>query len=371
VVETSNSDSRISILAAGVDSLYLSAKGELRPAVLELLERLQTEARTTGDPAVFTTADESHTFLVNATGLRRHRFWLRSPGFELLVGSVEPHPEAYMQLHSAYIHHLGVESALGESEQFLGDHIFAKPPLLTVSRIDLHADEQGWEPTMNDLARLVTRARRRQSFEQVHMHGRQLNGFTFGRSDVVARIYDKTLQMRTKGESWTELIWKDRDPEKSVWRIEFQFRRSGLRSLRCNDPAHIDKHSPQHVLEHRQDLWEYGNRWLSLRHPIPGDTNVTRWPEATDWTAIREAEMGSPRSSLIRERIRGDDERRLIQGLIGYATSLTAIGSAHDLCNAITRNVPEAGWYLASHRKGWSARVEEKRHRRLTLRKAS
>jgi len=175
--------------------------------------------------------------------------------------------------------------------------------------------------------------------------------------------------MRAKGQSWPELLWQKHDPERPVWRIEFQFRRAALRSMRDANRRPIQ--TPGEVLACRQALWNHGTRWLSLRDAAPDDTNVTRWAEAGEWTSIRTAEMGSPQSSLIRERIRHDDEQRLLQGLLGYASSLTAIGAAHDLDKAITQHVPEAGWYLAKHRKGWSTMVTEKRQRKLALPKTA
>jgi len=180
----------VRILAAGVDSLYVSAKGELRTDVTGHLEALQSSVRDTGEPAIFSLPDDSRSFLVNPTGLRRHRLWLRSPSAELLLCSVAPQPDAYVQLHSAFIHTIGIDDAIADIEGMLSisSYFFVRPPLRTVSRIDIHADQQGWEPRRDDLDRFVTRARRRQSFEQVHMQGRMLTGITFGRRDVVALI---------------------------------------------------------------------------------------------------------------------------------------------------------------------------------------
>ncbi len=79
---------------------------------------------------------------------------------------------------------------------------------------------RAWEENVED--------RRR----QILIEGRTFCGFTFGHGDVVGRIYDKTRLIRKRQESWPEEVWQGRDPERPVWRIEFQFRRGALRDFR-------------------------------------------------------------------------------------------------------------------------------------------
>jgi hypothetical protein len=69
----------------------------------------------------------------------------------------------------------------------------------------------------------------------------------------------------------------------------------------------------------------------------------------------------------VREHIRVADELRLVRGLVGYATSLEAMGSARDLDGALAREAPVTRRYLASRGVRFQDIVEEKRRRRLVL----
>jgi hypothetical protein len=64
-----------------------------------------------------------------------------------------------------------------------------------------------------DFPRFVCRAQRKWEFEadrQMHTGGRRLSGFTFGRGAVLPRIYDKTLELAVRGETWPQVIWRGR-----------------------------------------------------------------------------------------------------------------------------------------------------------------
>ena len=46
---------------------------------------------------------------------------------------------------------------------------------------------------------------------------------------LVARLYDKTAEIRKHGVSWLPDLWgEDFTPGSTVWRLEFQFRREAL-----------------------------------------------------------------------------------------------------------------------------------------------
>lgn len=348
------------VLASGVDSLYASVRGQLREGLVQTL----TEARSAGDKdgTVVCFREEDGHFLVRQHGWRGYPFWLSSPRYELFLGAADPFPPAYVALHSAYIHTLGVEEAVEAVGRCLDNAVFDGHATLVPSRIDLYADTQGWQPRVEDFDRFICRGLRRQLYEQprqLHGHGRVLSGFVFGKRDVVARIYDKTLEMRTRGSTWQELIWADRDGDQPVWRVEFQFRRKGLTTFGIR--------TTEQALRGRQDLWEYGTRWLSLRQPN-GHSLRRRWTEAPAWCVLRHAPLGSPRSGLIRERIRLADERRLVSGFVGYASSLAAMTGEADVHSAVRRAVPLATRYLHERGTDFSDIVEKKRSLRRATR---
>jgi hypothetical protein len=193
---------------------------------------------------------------------------------------------------------------------------------------------------------------------QQHGYGRQLSGFTFGKGDLLARVYNKSLEIAISGHAWPEMLWQRGDAEQPVWRIEFQYRRPVLGAMGLN--------GMDDVVRHRQGLWDYGARWLTLRTRL-ADTNRARWPLAHAWAQLAEASIGGSAVPLIRERIRNANLQRLTQGLVGYGSSLEAMDGAQDLGRALAASVPTVGPYLAHRGATFGDLVTAKRENRLEV----
>ena len=163
----------------------------------------------------------------------------------------------------------------------------------------------------------------------------------------MAHIYDKTLETAMTGATWPELLWVGRDPEQPVWRVELQFRRGAL--------APMGLMGMRDVVRHRQGLWDYGTRWVSLRTNA-GDSNRGRWPVAPEWCQLANACIGGSAVPLIRERVREADVRKLTQGLVGYASfwrrpagRASWVGSWRPRCLPCART-----WLIAGRRsRNW------------------
>jgi hypothetical protein len=95
------------------------------------------------------------------------------------------------------------------------------------------------------------------------------------------------------------------------------------------------------------------------------DTNRARWPLAPAWQQLAEASIGGSAVPLIRERIRNADLQRLTQGLVGYGSSLEAIGGAQDLGTALAMSVPTIRPYLVHKGASFTDLVAAKREQRL------
>src|SRR5262249_56453093 len=71
-----------------------------------------------------------------------------------------------------------------------------------------------------------------------YFEGTRCTGYRFGEGGpIVARLYNKTLQCRGKhGEGYAALLAARSgsafDPDRDVWRLEFQVRREGMTSFR-------------------------------------------------------------------------------------------------------------------------------------------
>jgi hypothetical protein len=352
--------SELRVLASGIDSLFASVRGQLIDGVLVALADVRALNPDTEVSCSFDGGPAD--LLLRRYGWRGYPFWFRSPRYELHLGASEPFPPAYVQLHAEHIHAVGIEAAVEEVEIMLRRDFFPGGCRAVASRVDVFADQQGWVPQHDDFHRFRCRALRRRTFEvprQQHGYGRRLSGFTFGKGDLLARIYDKTLEAAVTGKTWPELLWESRDPERPVWRVEFQFRRPVLASMGLNGMAD--------VIRHRQGLWDYGTRWLTLRKRVR-DSNLSRWPVAPEWVQLSAAGIGGSAEPLIRERVREAQLQRLTQGLVGYASSVEAMGGARRVGGALTATVPSVHPYLTHRGASFAELVGVKRQRRLDVR---
>jgi hypothetical protein len=82
---------------------------------------------------------------------------------------------------------------------------------------------------------------------------------------------------------------------------------------------------------------------------------------------VREAEIGSPTSPLVRDLVRSADELRIIRGLVGYASSLASMGAAHGLGAALGRTVPGVSEYLERRGETFTDIVDRKRRQRVQV----
>jgi hypothetical protein len=348
------------VLASGIDSLFASVRGQLIEGVLVALADVRALNPDIEVPCSFDGGPAD--LLLRRHGWRGYPFWFSSPRYELHLGASEPFPPAYVQLQAEHIHAVGIEAAVEEVEIMLHRDFFPDGCRAVASRVDVFADQQGWVPQHDDFHRFRCRALRRCTFEvprQQHGYGRRLSGFTFGKGDLLARIYDKTLEAAVTGKTWPELLWESRDPELPVWRLEFQFRRPVL--------AELGLHGMADVIRHWQGLWDFGTRWLTLRTRV-ADSNRARWPLTPEWVQLAAAGMGGSAVPLIRERVHQAEIGRLTQGLVGYATSVEAVGGATGVGGVLTATVPSVRLYLAHRGASFAELVRAKRQRRLDVR---
>jgi hypothetical protein len=350
------------VLSTGIDTLNLAAKGHVRPEVWELLAEAQQRARLEEESQPVEFPMTAQAFLVKPHGLRGHMYWLSSPDFELILGRSEKFPPVLLQLHSAYMHSIGIDRALDLMEALLRHEVFAGAYRLNVSRIDVYADFQGWEPHVTDLDRFVSFSRHRRGFQenqQVYMTGPRLTGFMFGKGDLTARIYDKTVEIHRRGVSWLPDVWGTDGSDRSVWRLEFQYRRAVLAEFKLSG---VDE-----TVRSVQDLWRYGTEeWMSLR--VPTNHSVRRrWPTDPVWEEIRQIRIAPTVTGAVRKRLLQASELRLLQGLQGYATSLAALRNRPARGEALEDIGHLVDRYLASRGRQFEGEVRRKQQRQMTV----
>ncbi len=350
------------VLASGIDSLYFSVRAAVRPEAWELLTRARERAEFEREPAPVEFPLTGQAFMLKPHGWRGYTFWATSPDYELMVGRSEKFPPVYVQMHSAYLHSMGVEPALHMVELFLRNELLAAPAELVASRLDVHCDYQGWDPEIEDIRRFVCRGRGRRVHvqrEEAYAHGRRLTGFTFGRGALLARLYDKTLQAAQRGLTWVSDLWTGHDPGRPVWRLEFAFERTALRefNLRTVDEA----------LAAVQDLWEYGTgRWLTLCRRVR-DAREQRWPLDPVWEALQAVRVAHGRTGVVCRRVLQVREERVLRLVLDGLTSLSALRGWELLDVALTEVGPELELYLRRRERTFRGEVRRKPARLLDV----
>jgi len=267
-----------------------------------------------------------------------------------------------VQLHSAYLLSMGVEWAVELAAQLLRLEVFAGRPDLLVSRVDLYADAMGWRLELADLERFVCRGRSRRGFvdrEQAFATGRRLTGFMFGRDALVARLYDKTVEIAQRGVTWLRDLWGERDREEPVWRLELQYRRPVL--------VEFGLRTVDEVLAGVQDLWRYGaGEWLTLRTPT-ADPRPHRWPVDPVWREVATVRVAPESCGVVRRRMVEATEARIVSGLQGYLTSWAALRESRELLPTLEAVGPILDRYLAQRGRTFEAEVRRKRARLMSV----
>lgn len=153
-----------------------------------------------------------------------------------------------------------------------------------------------------------------------HRKNRKIQTFTFGRDDVVLRVYNKSDEVNeASGKYWLHQLWNGQT--ENVWRIEWQVRKSVLKRF---------------SLRTFEDLFDgYGDvlRYLvsehtSLRTPN-GDSNSSRWPVHPLWLALAEHIDTLPAQGVYREldqqAVLNETLMRMAVSIEGYLKKVAAI----------------------------------------------
>jgi hypothetical protein len=201
------------------------------------------------------------------------------------------------------------------------------------SRADIHIDWQGgYAPALSNLSeelRCFIRPGRVKG--ALYFQGGAATGIQFGRSQVVARVYNKTLETKEKGnDTYAELLTARCgdafDPEQNVWRPEFEPKREGAKGFRLyaspkeEDPdEEVEAEMSAEELQHIGTLPRFFARMEELflhltRHGLrlveeSEDANRSRCPMHPTWQQLRKA-FGQ----LVGVPPLDDEKRRLVRG---------------------------------------------------------
>jgi len=148
---------------------------------------------------------------------------------------------------------------------------------------------------------------------------RVIQTFTFGKGDVVLRVYDKVAEIKQQsGKVWFYELWGQ---DEHVWRIEWQVRKAWLRAFGIRTLTDLSE--KQGVL--LQALAEHHDT-LRIRSE---DSNRSRWPLHPLWVDLQQriGELHTLPPKRIDGKAFALDERlmRLAISMYGYLKRVAAI----------------------------------------------
>lgn len=252
----------VRVLRAGTDSLYLSLPGSIH-FDWDVRLRACKAAAASLDATMLGAAQVElggHLFEVGAKGAGLFAYVLTDNWYRLQIASLDSHrlPLCFCRISSELLTRCGQDESVSPlfgivSE--LGD-LVGDPK---VSRVDLCVD---FVPECSMLFENRAWVRRA---HKIHMYSNgpastDYTGCMIGTGGmVVARIYDKTAEIKVSGkrffyERWIAAGWDGMAP---VWRLEFQFKREFLMQMGLNTLVEVTAAYPA--------LWQYATQnWLRL-----------------------------------------------------------------------------------------------------------
>jgi hypothetical protein len=343
-------DFDVHVLLAGPDTLYFSFDVSISDAMRARLEE-EKQAAQVGASAGEVHCPQWLGARVLPTGARGgYGLLVETENFtvKLLGAGIPNRPGIYLELRSYFlhVHPRGPGGACEEAIAWVREHLLADQDSVMMaqvvsfktaklSRADLHIDWQGgYAPSLasvaDELHRFIRPGKTKWAF---YGAGLSPTGYTFGKGNVQARLYNKSREATEKandayfallvarnGEAW--------DPSLDVWRLEFELKREGAKGFKLyappevdDDEAVVDAELSAEELEHIGTLPRFFARmhelfahltqyWLRLVVDN-GSANRSRWPLDPTWHALRAA---------FAERVRDqyvpldEDGRTLVRG---------------------------------------------------------
>ena len=297
------------IINSAVDSLYWSYRLEQMERFFSVLEAKKQEAEKLESPVAVNLGGAK--LLLSGWGIGGFAYRLDGDGFLLKMSPKKGRPTLYIEPHASMLYEIGAEATFKELDAIARQ--LGPLESTNISRLDLCADFQGFKPTIKRLNDFICRA----NYKSAIWEGKKINGFQFGKGDVVARLYNKTKEIKASGKDWMEAVWERHpkyDSKKPVWRVEFQFRREALKQFDCDTVTD--------TFERLQGLFEYGLKWLSLREPKA--TRDERSPVDKKWAALSKAKFPGQSCKKVREKKLQASRYVLVRGASGFFSSLAA-----------------------------------------------
>ena len=319
------------VLCSGIDSLYLTI--DLKWENNEFFSKLtkakeQAHIKGEEEPIELKTWDDEIItyFNILSHGSKGYEWIIKNNEYLIKIGNwLEPssRPSVFIEIRSETLHKYGTNRAV---EIILLLLIYVKATIITVriNRVDLYCDillpEECWSESLKEF--LVSRANKR----SWHNEGKIFSGFSIGKGAIMARLYDKPLEIKQKSnKNWMYDIWGiEKVPAAfKVIRVEFQLRREKVKEYSINTFDDLIDLSP--------NLWAYCTKeWLKLQDK-PG-THHTQRRTFQWWKTVQSAYHGSQDANpLVSMEAASQNNGQILRQLIGNVTSMVAINSKGNM----------------------------------------
>src|SRR5262245_24903494 len=338
---------RITPLLAGMDTVYFSCDLPLSGAMRGRLTQEKSVAQARAAQRQVHCPEWLEARIAPQGAKGGYAFLIETEDFsvKLLGEHIQNRPRVFVEMrsHAPHTHPEGAAGACEAALAWVRSHLYADQlvaakdaisfPAAKISRADIHIDWQGgYAPSLSNLSeelRCFIRPGRVKG--ALYFQGGAATGIQFGRSQVVARLYNKTLETKEKGnDAYAELLTAHCgdafNPELDVWRLEFELKREGAKGFRLYAPpeeedpdeeveAEMSSEELQHIgtlprfFARMEELFLHLTRhWLRLVEESE-DANRSRWPMHPTWVQLREA-FGQLAGILPLD----DEKRTLVRG---------------------------------------------------------
>lgn len=220
------------------------------------------------------------------TGSARYKYILSNEDFDICIFPDarigKNFPEVKVRFKSPFLWRKGWKAAVKKIDEWL--RTWAEVSEVKISRVDITADFLGEIPALStEFEEVVTRGKQKTEYMNYERYsqGKRKSGYRFGKSDVLCRIYDKSLEILNSGKKWFENLWSVQGWQKgdAVTRVEFQCRRRIIKLFQIKTIEDLFVIIP--------DLWRYlTEEWLTIRI-IQADSHRTRWPLSSFWQVVQ------------------------------------------------------------------------------------
>lgn len=308
------------LLLVGIDSLYCGFFTDGMGVDWEALAIAKETARAERKPSIRFVLGGVQ-WALSASGAYPYTYCLSNDRCKLRLAE-HMQPNMHAQFLSVGLWDIGPKECLRELRSMFEVIGLRETRPASVSRVDWSFDFALGEPEFSE-EHFLSKLRK----DSKHRGDGKVETFTFGKGDLVVRVYDKVKEITEQsGKVWLFDLWGQKE---GVWRIEVQARREFLKQHGIRSPDDLFKHQG-HVA-----------RWVLEQHTtlrVPTqDSNRSRWPLHPLWRAVQAAtyelegqQQGFPLDLERPLTVALDASIKSVGGMLRNIASLVALMNAND-----------------------------------------